>query len=117
MSSPIATTLPCLVVCSGCDKAPPRDLTARFDVQPAPDGRSVVWCLHFSEEQYHAMLEVTRDGAEVAKVRALIAAGLSMHHLSGCVPREQTVSRLKNGDIAFVGRCSPTAQRALIGAI
>ena len=117
MSLPIAATLLCLVVCSGCDKAPPRDFTAKFDLQPAPDGRSVVWCLHFSEEQYHAMLEVTRDGAEAAKVRALIAAGLSMHHLSDCEPREQTVTKLENGDIAFVGHCAPTDQRPLVGAI
>jgi uncharacterized ubiquitin-like protein YukD len=88
-------------------------MATSFDVQPAPDGRSVVWYLHFSKEQYHAMLEVTRDGDGTPKVRALIAAGLSMHHLSGCEPREQTVIRLQNGDIAFVGHCSLIDQQAL----
>ena len=117
MSLPVTAMLLCLLACPGCDKAPLRDFTAEFDVQPAPDGRSVVWCLHFSEQQYHAMLELTRDGAETVKVRALIAEGLSMHHLSGCEPREQTVSRLQNGDIAFIGHCSPTDQRALVGTI
>ena len=63
------------------------------------------------------MLEVTRDGAESAEVRELIAAGLRMHHLSGCEPREQTVTSMKNGDVAFVGYCSPAAQRAPAGAI
>jgi hypothetical protein len=117
MSLHITATLLCLVICSGCDRAPSREFTARFDVQPSSNDRSIVWCLHFSKEQYHAMLEVTRDGDETAKVRALIAAGLRMHHLSGCEPREQAVTLLKNGDIAFVGHCLPTAQRALAGAI
>ena len=115
MTFPITATLLCLVICSGCDKVPSRQFAARFDVQPSPDGRNIVWYLRFSEEQYHAMLESTRDGAETAKVRELIAAGLSMHHLTGCVPLERAVTRLKNGDIAFVGFCSPTAQREPAG--
>lgn len=75
MSLPITATLLCLVVCSGCNKAPSREFTAGFDVQTAPDSRSVVWYLHFSQERYRATLGVTRDGAETAKVRALIVAG------------------------------------------
>jgi hypothetical protein len=110
-------TLLCLVICSGCHKAPSRQFVATFDVQPSPDGRNIGWYLHFSEAQYHAMLEFTRDGGETAKVRELIAAGLSMHHLSGCEAREQTVTRLKNDGIAFVGLCSPAHQWEPAGAI
>jgi hypothetical protein len=117
MTFPITATLVCLVICSGCDKAPSRHFAAKFDVQSSPDGRNVVWYLRFTDEQYHAMLEFTRDGGETANVRELIAAGLSMHHLTGCEPRERAVTRLKNGDIAFVGSCSPTAQRDLAGAL
>ena len=61
----LAPMLVCLVWCclSGCAKAPAldvpsREVTANFEVQPSPDGQSIVWSLQFrSREQYHAFLE------------------------------------------------------------
>jgi hypothetical protein len=107
---------PLLVVClwclHGCEKAPAREgpplpeFTANFEVQPAPDGQSIVWSLQFkSREQYHAFLESTANGAECAKIRELIAAGMQLHHIVGCSAQEKVVTKLGNDGIAFVGSC------------
>ena len=99
--------LVCLLWCFGCAKAPahPREFSANFDVQPSPDGQGVTWALHFSSQQYHRFLDSTLDGAERVDVHELIATGLLMH-LVGCIPYETAVTKLNNGDIAFVGSCT-----------
>jgi hypothetical protein len=107
--------LVCILWClSGCAKAPPppREFSAAFDVQPTEDGKGVVWTLHFSLQQYHRFLDATPDGAEHESVRELIAAGLQMHHMLGCSPHERAVTKLANGEIAFVGSC-PMGARAI----
>jgi hypothetical protein len=109
----IAPALICLVCfLHGCTKAPGRDapsreFTVNFEVQPSPDGQSIVWSLQFkSREQYHAFLETTGDGADRAKVRELIAAGMQLHHIVGCNAHERTVMKLGDDGIAFVGSCA-----------
>jgi hypothetical protein len=82
----------------------PREFTANFEVQPSSDGQGIVWSLQFkSREQYHAFLETTADGADRAKVRELIVAGMKLHHIVGCSAREKAVTRLGNDGIAFFG--------------
>lgn len=104
----------CLVSCAKIS-TPPREFTADFEVQPSPDGSSVVWSLQFkTREQYHAFLDTTADGAERAKVRELIAAGLQLHHIVGCSAQENAVTRLGDDGIAFIGSC-PLAARAIPG--
>ena len=111
-----AETLTPVLVCiamllQGCGKAPAhdaplREFTTNFEVQPSADGQSVIWSLQFqSREQYHAFLETTADGADRAKVRELIAAGLQLHHIVGCSPQERAVSKLGDGGVAFIGSC------------
>ena len=111
-----AETLTPVLVCiamllQGCGKAPAhdaplREFTTNFEVQPSADGQSVIWSLQFqSREQYHAFLETTADGADRAKVRELIAAGLKLHHIVGCSPQERAVSKLGDGGVAFIGSC------------
>ena len=104
----LAPMLVCLVWCLGCAKAPrpPREFTANFDVQPSQDGQSIIWTLHFTVPDYHAMLETTANGAERAKVRELVADGMRFHHITGCSAVEQAVTRLSDGEIAFMGSCS-----------
>jgi hypothetical protein len=104
----ITPVLVCFLWCVvGCAKvAPPREFTANFEVQPSPDGLAIVWSLQFkTREQYHAFLETTADGAERAKVRELIAAGMRLHHIFGCNAQEKAVTKLGNDGIAFVGSC------------
>jgi hypothetical protein len=107
----LAPMLVCLLVwciTSGCTKAPlpSRDVTAIFEVQPSPDGQGIVWTLQFhSRAEYHAFLESTADGAERAKVRELIAAGMQLHHIVGCSAQEKAVTKLGNDGVAFVGSC------------
>jgi len=104
----------------GCGKVstPPREFTASFEVQPSPDGSSIVWSLQFkSREQYHAFLDTTADGAERAKVRELVAAGMQLHHIIGCNTHEQAVTKLGNDGIAFVGSCPVQAHAVAAGGI
>lgn len=112
--------LVCLLWCLvGCAKAPlpSREFSANFNIQPTGDGSTVIWSLEFSLDQYHAMLDSTKDGAERAKVRELIAVGLKTHHMVGCSPREGAVTRLSNGNIAFVGSCAVAAHVMPAGGI
>jgi hypothetical protein len=106
----VLPTLGCFVwLLHGCAKAPlpSRELSADFEVQPAPDGRGIVWTLQFrSRAQYHALLESTADGDERQSVRKLIAAGLQLHRLVGCSAHEQAITKLGHDGIAFVGSCS-----------
>jgi hypothetical protein len=107
----IAPVLVCLVWCitSSCAKAPlpSRELSANFEVQPSPDGSRIVWSLQFKKrEDYHRFIDSTPDGDERQSVRKLIAAGLQLHHIAGCSAHEQTVTKLGNDGIAFVGSCS-----------
>jgi hypothetical protein len=115
----LAPMLVCLVWCLGCAKAPPppQEFTANFDVQPGPDGRSVVWSLHFTVPQYHAMLESTVNGGEGAKIHELIAAGLRSNHIAGCSSSSQAATKLANGEIAFVGSCDLGAHAVPAGGI
>ncbi|MBS0418018.1 MAG: hypothetical protein JSR66_09915 [Proteobacteria bacterium] len=114
----MASVLLCFVWCLvGCAKAPPREFSAHFDVEPAGDGQTIVWSLQFSLDQYHVMLDSTADGTEHAKVRALIAAGLEMHHIVGCSAREKAVTKLGNGNIVFIGSCSLGARAVSAGSI
>lgn len=89
----------CLMWCcvSGCAKVPPpppREFTVSVEVQRTSDGSSIVWSRQFkTREQYRAFLETTADGAERAKVRELIAAGMQLHHIVGCSAHEQAVTR------------------------
>jgi hypothetical protein len=109
----VAPMLLCLVwLLHGCAKAPvpSRELSADFEVQPSPDGRGIVWTLQFrSRAEYHALLESTADGAERAKVRELIAAGMRLHHIAGCSAQEKAVTKLGDNGIAFVGSCPVSA--------
>jgi hypothetical protein len=117
----LAPVLVCLVwfIAGGCAKAPARDVplrefTTNFEVQPAPDGQSIVWSLQFrSRAQYHAFIESTQDGAERAKIRELIAAGMRLHHIVGCSAREKAVTKLDNDGIAFVGSCQSNPAHAM----
>jgi hypothetical protein len=120
----IAPILVCFVWClGGCGKAPTqgmpsREFTANFEVQPSPDGQSIVWSLQFkSREQYHTFLESTADGADRAKVRELIAAGMRLHHIVGCSAQEKTVTKLGNDGVAFVGSCAAGAYAKPAGGI
>jgi hypothetical protein len=115
----ITPVLVCLLCCLiGCAKAPPaREFSANFNIQAGDDGSTVIWSLEFSLDQYHAMLDSTADGAERAKVRELVAAGLQTHHMVGCSPRERVVTRLSNGNIAFVGSCTVAARAVPAGGI
>lgn len=112
----ITPTVLCVLWCLvGCAKVstPPREFSANFEVQPSADGSSIVWSLQFkTREQYHTFLDTTADGAERAKVRELIAAGMQLHHMVGCSTHEQAVTKLGNDGIAFVGSC-PVAARAV----
>lgn len=115
----VVPVLVCLLWCLvGCAKTPPsREFSANFNIQPARDGSTVIWSLEFSLDQYHAMLDSTADGAERTKVRELVAAGLQTHHMLGCSPRERVVTRLNNGNIAFVGSCTVAAHVVPAGGI
>jgi hypothetical protein len=116
----IAMVLVCLAsLLHGCAKAPARvipsrEFTANFEVQPSTDGQSIVWSLQFkSRKQYHAFLETTAEGAERAKVRELIAAGMQLHHIVGCSARENTVTKLGDDGVAFVGSCPANPAHAI----
>ena len=83
-------------------------------MQPSPDGQSIVWSLQFkSREQYHAFLETTADGADRTKVRELIAAGMRLHHIVGCSAYEDTVTKLGDDGVAFVGSCAVNPAHAI----
>jgi hypothetical protein len=91
---------------------------AAREVQPAADGRSVVWTLQFrSREQHHRFIDATPDGAERAEVHKLIAAGMRLHHIVGCSPQETAVTKLGAGGVAFVGTCPVVAHAASAGGI
>ena len=108
----------CLIGCAKTPTPPPREFTVNFEVQPSRDGQSIVWSLQFkTREQYHAFLETTAEGAERAKVREMIAAGLQLHHIVGCSAQEQEVTKLGNDGIAFVGSCSMGAHAVPAGGI
>jgi hypothetical protein len=108
----------CLVGCAKAPTPPPREFTVNFEVQPSRDGQGIVWSLQFkTREQYHAFLETTAEGAERAKVREMIAAGLQLHHIVGCSAQEQEVTKLGNDGIAFVGSCSMGAHAVPAGGI
>lgn len=118
----IAPVLVCLVLfLHGCGKgpAPPQwEVTANFEVQPSPDGSAIVWSLQFkTRAAYHAMLETTADGAERAKIRELIAAGMQLHHIVGCNAHEEAVTKLGNDGIAFMGSCPAAAHAVPAGGI
>jgi hypothetical protein len=120
----IAMVLVCLAsLLHGCGKTPARvipsqEFTANFEVQPSQDGQSIVWSLQFkTREQYHAFLETTADGADRAKVRELIAAGMRLHHIVGCSAHEDIATKLGDDGIAFVGSCSLGAHAAPAGGI
>jgi hypothetical protein len=118
----LAPVLVCLVWCcfSGCAKAPlsSREFTANFEVHTSPDGSSILWSLQFkSREQYHAFLDTTANGAEHAKVRELIAAGMQLHHIVGCSAQEKAVTKLGNDGIAFIGSYSVAAHAVPAGGI
>jgi len=102
-----------------CARRALREFTANFEVQPSPDGQGIVWTLQFrSRAEYHKFLDTTADGAERAKVREMIAAGLQLHHLPGCSAQEKAVKRLGNDGIAFIGSCeSNHAHATLAGGI
>ena len=115
----IAPVLLCLaLLLHGCAKAPVhdapvREFTTNFEVQPATDGQSIVWSLQFkSRKQYHAFLETTADGADRAKIRELIAAGLHLHHIVGCSPQERVVTKLGDDGVAFIGSCAMNPAQA-----
>ena len=111
--TPVLVCLLCCLV--GCAKAPtaPREFKANFEVQPTPDGSSIVWSLQFkTREQYHAFLETTADGAERVKIRELIAAGMQLHHIVGCSAQEKVVTKLGADGIAFVGSCAANPAHA-----
>ena len=59
-----------------------------------------------TREQYHAFIETTTDGADRKAVRELIAAGLQLHHIVGCIAQEKAVTKLGDDGIAFVGSCT-----------
>jgi hypothetical protein len=102
----------CLVGCAKVSTPAPREYTVNFEVQPSPDGQSIVWSLQFkTREQYHTFLETTAEGAERAKVREMIAAGLQLHHIVGCSAHEKEVTKLGNDGVAFIGSC-PVAAHA-----
>jgi hypothetical protein len=108
----------CLVGCAKAPTPPPREFTVNFEVQPSRDGQGIVWSLQFkTREQYHAFLETTAEGAERAKVREMIAAGLQLHHIVGCSAQEKEVTKLGNDGIAFVGSCSMGAHAVPAGGI
>jgi hypothetical protein len=117
----LAPVLMCLLWCLvGCAKAPlpPREFTANFEVQPSGDGSAIVWSLQFkTREQYHAFLETTAEGADRAKIRELIAAGMKLHHIVGCSAQETAVKKLGNDGIAFIGSCPGAAHAVLAGGI
>jgi hypothetical protein len=96
----------------------PREVTANFEVQPSPDGSAIVWSLQFkTREAYHAVLETTADGADRAKIREMIAAGLKLHHIAGCSAQEKVVTKLGSEGIAFIGSCSVDAHAVPAGGI
>jgi hypothetical protein len=55
--------------------------------------------------QYHAFIETTADGADRAAIRELIAAGMRLHNIVGCSAHEDTVTKLGDDGVAFVGSC------------
>jgi hypothetical protein len=60
----------------------------------------------------------TADGAERAKIRELIAAGLQLHHITARTAHEKSVTKLGNDGVAFVGSCeSNPAHTTLTGGI
>jgi hypothetical protein len=104
-----------------CGKAPPpsrRESSADFELQLSPDGQAIAWSLQFrSRAQYHAFLNTTPDGAERAKVRELIAAGMRLHHIVGCSTHGQAVTKLADDGLAFVGSCPVEAHATPAGGI
>lgn len=118
----ISPVLICLLgFLNGCAKvAPPapREVTANFEVQPSPDGSAIVWSLQFkTREAYHAVLETTAAGADRAKIREMIAAGLKLHHIAGCSAQEKAVTKLGSDGIAFIGSCPVVAHAVPAGGI
>lgn len=95
-----------LWVLVGCGKPHSRELTVDFEVQPSSDGRSVIWSLQFTRDQYHAMLDAMENGDKNRPaVRELITAGLQLHHLVRCDTHDNPPTKLDNGGIAFIGVC------------
>jgi hypothetical protein len=99
----IAPAVLCLLWCLGCSRLPSREVAADFDVERAVDVGSVLWTLRFTRDHYHAMLDSAQDDTETAKVRELIGAGLKLHHIAGCSPRERVATRLSDGSIVIRG--------------
>lgn len=113
---------PALVWCItiGFAKAPlpQRELSADFEVQPAPDGSSIVWSLQFkTRQQYHLFLDTTAGGADCAKIRETIAPRLKLHHLAGCSAQERAVTKFGDDGIPFVGACAVAAHAVPVGGI
>ena len=106
------------VLMAGCGKPQSREFTASFEVQPTADGRSVMWSLQFTRDQYHAMLNAanTSDAARPI-IRELITTGFQMHHLVGCTTRDTSPTALGNDRIAFIGICPVAGQSILAGGI
>lgn len=116
----MAPILLCLLCCLGCEKAPPRAFTVTFDVRPSPDGTSVLWSLRFTQDEFNAMVASTPDRTDLgginatvhAKVHDLIVAGFNSNQLTGCVPHERAIMRLKDGTVSFIGSCPVSAAHA-----
>jgi hypothetical protein len=114
----ILCALWCLVGCAKAPTPPPREFTVNFEVQPSPDGSSIVWSLQFkTREQYHGFLDTTADGADRAKIREMIAAGFQLHHIVGCSTHEKEVTKLGSDGVAFVGSCPVAAHAVPAGGI
>jgi hypothetical protein len=108
----IAPVIVCLVCfLHGCAKAPGQDVPSRgftstFVVKASPDGSGIIWSLQFkSRQQYHAFLDTTAEGADRSAVRELIEAGMRLHNIVGCSAHEDTVTKLGDDGVAFVGSC------------
>ncbi len=118
VSAVLLCILWCLVGCAKAPAPPPREFTVSFEVQPSPDGSSLVWSLQFkTREQYHAFLDTTAEGTDRAKIRELIAAGMQLHHIVGCSAHENEVTKLGSDGIAFVGSCPVAAHAVPAGGI
>jgi hypothetical protein len=115
----IAPVLLCFLWClAGCGKSSMRDVSCDFDVQPAPDGRGVLWTLKFSREEYDALLDSVPENVDInsqvhSKVRELIAAGLQTNGLVGCRAEAKNIAKLVDGSFVFLGSCGDVSAHSI----
>ena len=115
ISDALLASLMGVLLGAGCsDASKHKAFDVDFDVQPSRDGTAVLWSLHFSREDFQALLDSTPSGADPdaldasvhERIRKLIAVGLESHALQGCSSTKWTLAKLQGGAVAFLGWCS-----------